>query len=296
MDLQTYIREYSTKSRYRLTERQQEYIIALTESEDPLRVVSEVLNQPITSWDELSRDHVTTVIHGLLARKPCHKLQLRFLQAMFPSLDDVAIRLRRPIKTWEELSIRDYKFLMKSPDRFHLVPKDHPLDIQSAYEFGWQESDYCHDGKMYYLKFYEFMMMDFDSITRDNLVDRLSKYPEMVFRLYQTHNGFHVFVMSQPFPHFHQTSYEFMTSLGCDHFYILFAYKFGYKIRLSPKKDRDEQFLASYLETIGDPKMIDPTCNKLIEIHDDYVQRFTKNSVSLGDDQVTSQESESIKN
>jgi hypothetical protein len=287
MDLHAYIQEYSSQPRYRLTERQQEYITSLTESDTPLHVVSEVLNQPIASWDELTRDHVSTVIHGLLARKPCHKLQLRFIQSMFPSLDDVAIRLRRPIKSWEELSIRDYKFLLKSPDRFHLVPKDHPMEIHEAYEFGWQESDYCHDGKMYYLKFYEFMMMDFDSISRPDLVDRLLKYPAMVFRLYQTHNGFHVFVMSQPFPHSHPTSYEFMTSLGCDHFYSLFAYKFGYKIRLSPKKDRDEQFLARYLETIGDPQRIDSTCVKLISIHDEYIHRFSQTSVSRSDTNAT---------
>lgn len=277
MDLQAYIQEYASKPPYQLTDRQRDYIIALTESERPLDVISSLLDQPITRWDELRRDQVSAIIHDLLAAKPCNRLQIRLLQTIFPTLDVITSQLRRPIKAWEELSYRDFKFLIKSPDRFHLVPKDHPIEIHDSYEFGWQESDYCQDGKMYYLKFYEFMMMDFDSISHDELVTRLSKYPEMVFRLYQTHNGFHVFVMSQPFPHAHQTSYEFMMSLGCDHFYILFAHKYGYKIRLSPKKDRQEQFRARYLKTIGDPSMIDSNCVELIQIHDAYIQRFTEN-------------------
>jgi hypothetical protein len=271
MDLSAYISEYQAQP-YCLTPRQKEYLSALTESETPLVVISEILQEPITSWNQLKRNQVSTAIYRLLARRKCSILQQQLLQTIFTSLDEVSGRLNRQIKSWEDLSSRDFKILLRSPERFHLVPKDHPVKITTDYEVGWQETELCKDGRMEYLKFYDFMMLDFDGILREELSRRLSQYPEMIFRIYQTHQGFHVFVMSRRFHHGDWESYQLMTTLGCDRFYILFSFKYGYKIRLSPKKDREEKFLAKYLETVGDARQADPKCVELMHIHDDYVE------------------------
>ena len=62
-----------------------------------------------------------------------------------------------------------------------------------------------------------------------------------------------------------------MSDLKCDPYYTLFCYRNGYKIRLSPKLGRGEEFIAEYITDYGSEDMLDPECSRLIEFHNFYV-------------------------
>jgi len=273
IDLNQLIQEYHEKP-YCISEKQKNYMMFLADTPNVFPVLSDILRKTISSWSDLTKEDVSNGINQLLSRKRCTMYQILIIKSLYTDLKEISQRLHREISTWEELSLRDFKFLLKSPERFHLIPKDHPLICDIDYEYGWQESNYCEHSKMYYLKFYNLMMLDYDNITLEELTNKLQQYTQFLFRIYRTYNGFHVFVMSHELPHNNEMILNLMKSFGCDPYYCLFSFKYGYKIRLSKKKDRNETFLCQYVTTIGDVSLEHEKCTELMQIHDDYIAKF----------------------
>ena len=280
MDFSGYIREYRERS-YCLTDKQKQYILALSRSVDdsirnddiPKELFVSILNHPVTAWTDLTKDDVSILIKTLLTRVRLSVNQRKELERLYPDestrIKQINDRLHRSITSLDDLSVRDYRFLIKTPDRFHLIPIDFPLKCEEEYEYGYQQSTHCANGKMYYLKFYNLMMLDYDAISLDQLKQKLFPFQERFrFRIYVTCNGFHVFIISCRIPH--RICFDLMKALECDPYYTLFSYKYGYKIRLSPKLGRSETFLAQLVEEFGQASP-EPELMELMDLHDRFI-------------------------
>ena len=95
----------------------------------------------------------------------------------------------------------NFKKLIKNPNRFNLIPKSIPLICQDDFEYGFQIYNDKPNYKMYYLRFYKLMMLDFDGITFEILKDKLQSFMDngFVFMIYQTFNGYHAFILNNEF-------------------------------------------------------------------------------------------------
>lgn len=141
-----------------------------------------------------------------------------------------------------------YKMLMQT----HNIKKanETPVKATSSYEFGWQTSDLCANGKMAYMKFYNICMVDYDSKDLKSLLLKLEPYSDtMSFSIYETYAGYHVYVTSHYIDH--RNAFHFMIVLGCDIWYAQFCLRYGFNIRLSKKLNRDEQFVERWVANYG---------------------------------------------
>lgn len=277
MDLRPYLEAYrAVEESFVPTVKQQHYLIGLAQTDQVFPLFSSILDRTIVQWSDISRKEVSLLIRELLKRTQLSNAQLDVMKQMYTDLTEVSKRLKRELTSWEQITVYDFRFLIKSPDRFRLIPIDRPIECHSDYEYGYQLSDYCQDSKMYYLKFYELMMLDYDGITIDQLEQTLSPhFDRYLFRIYSTHNGFHVFVVSHRIHH--RIALDTMKVLGCDIYYCLFSSKYGYKIRLSPKLHRDETFLAKYIKEIG-TLPADSSLIQLMELHDAFIEQHLDSS------------------
>jgi len=265
-----------SKKSFRLTDKQQEYIQILHNniySDNIFTTMTDLLNKPIECWQCLKSDDVRILIAKLKNRQKASQNHQELIKRLY-SIEriNMDLKLDPPLESYEDLNYYHIKRLLATPAKFNFRSSDHPLHGDIDYEYGYQDSDLCKDGKMYYLKFYDLMMLDYDGITYEQLLEILEPYADlMYFYIYKTFNGFHVFVMSGLYPHNTNKSSSLMSELKCDPYYTIFCYRNGYKIRLSPKMGRGEEFIAEYITDYGSDDMLDPECSRLIEFHNFYV-------------------------
>lgn len=278
MDITDILEQYRLdKQNYQLSDKQKYFIKSLCDhiypNQSVFDIVSDLMGKPISDWSDLSSKDVRILISKLINRKPITPSQTVMIQGSF-TIDDINTKLRLdpPVSNYSDLNNWHVKRLLATVKKFNLRPVDHPLEATIDYEYGYQDSDLCKDNKMYYLKLYDLMMLDYDDIDYDHMLNILEPYlDDSCFRIYETHNGYHVFVMSRTFNYSDPSATRLMKQLQCDDYYVMFCHKNGYKIRLSYKLDRNETFLAKYLWTVGNEDLIDPECERLIKIHDKYI-------------------------
>ena len=263
-----HLEKYKEKyEKFPITDKQVKFIETLGGN---LEVVSHIMKRKINKWDDLNHTDVTKCILTLKNRQPASLGQKELIRSLFSS-EEIKNLLKVDIDTLNKGHIKQ---LLTNVDGFNIKYVDYPIESNTDYEYGYQLSDVCVDGKMYYLKFYNLLMIDYDGICYDELIKRLEPYREHhLFRIYQTHNGYHVFIVSATYEHKDYLTVEFMKSLKCDLFYILFSYKNGYKIRLSKKIGRNESHIALFIEEYGNAD-IDPECDKLMKIHDKFMDEI----------------------
>jgi hypothetical protein len=119
------------------------------------------------------------------------------------------------------------------------------------------------------------LILDYDSnVTYDSLLKILTPFlKDACFAIYKTYAGFHVHLLSKQCPHEDDFSYDLMKSLKCDPFYALFSHKFGFKVRLSRKIGRNEEYILRFISLVGNPQLVDPKLYSLLQLHDFYVQQ-----------------------
>jgi hypothetical protein len=207
----------------------------------------------IAKWGDLTYAEFSRIVRRLMDSQPLSLTKYIELSSKF-KLEQVARTFKRefnednPLREWRQLKNGHYRILTKS--RFINAYRDHPLENTSEYEYGWQESPLCLDGKLYYLKFYDLLVLDYDDLSYEELITKLSPALNSChFHIYETYNGFHVYLVSSLINH--KTSAEFMALLDCDFFYTKLATRNGFKIRLSPKLGRDEKFLERFVGELG---------------------------------------------
>lgn len=118
------------------------------------------------------------------------------------------------------------------------------------------------------------MILDYDHKDLTLIKKSLDKMPKYLFRIYETNNGYHVFLVSMECPYYYRDSWRMMMFLDCDPFYASFCFKYGYTIRLSPKIN--EWFNVKFIEEYGFKLAeIPEKIKKMIKVHDQLINKFS---------------------
>lgn len=201
------------------------------------------------------------------------------------SLEEISTILKRPLINYQEITRKDYFLISQNPkynfnkclEKFKNIgygQKDTVLYQCPDYEHGIQNSELCQDGKMGYLKFYDLLTLDYDGWTLTEITDLLTtlfKDPKKVsFAIYQTFNGYHLYYLTKPTNHLEVTTCQFMKTLKCDLWYIMFSHRNGFRIRLSPKINRPETYVERFCQYWGQGEK-HPTCLHYLDILNRYL-------------------------
>ena len=248
-------------------------------TDDQIRMyLSEIIRRPIERVEELTLNEVGRVIYILKNRQKPSKSDLERVKQIH-SLDQINDLFSKQkggyiqIEKYEDLTHGQVSFLLDKKKRFKGIYRDHPIKSTMDYEYGWQESPLCEHNKLYYLKFYDLLMLDYDEMTYEEVIAILEPLKEVyLFEIHQTFNGYHVFIISHLINHKDPIASNLMSALKCDHYYVLFCYNNGFKIRLSKKIDRDETFLARVVGRYGNQALLNSDCQNLLDILADYLK------------------------
>lgn len=148
------------------------------------------------------------------------------------------------------------------------------ITFSDKYEFGIQKSYSCENNEMYYIKFYDMLMLDYDHITFEKLMSYLSPFKEeYLFKIYKTINGYHVFILSHIIPYNSELSREIFIKLKSDKKYLLYSKYNGYNIRLNSKLNCNEIITNEFICYFGKGN-IHENIHELINIFDYYNKNF----------------------
>ncbi len=143
--------------------------------------------------------------------------------------------------------------------------KNHILQATDSYEYGIQESKCCHNNEMFYIKFYDMMMLDYDTNNYSTVIKYLEPFKnDYVFAIYSTFKGYHVFIVSEVHSYNNEQSIQLALLMGCDPMYIVYCKYNGYNVRLSPKIGYDENITHEFVEFYGQGIIL-PEFRKLIK-------------------------------
>jgi len=260
-----------------ITVKQKEYIKSLISviKEIPPELLDKLKISDLSDEQliKLTSSQIFILIEELKRLAPMGLTQSLLILNQFDN-SDVNKLIKKDIR---DLTMKDAETLLSGPTKFVPWIKEHPLISRDEFEYGWQESDKFADDKMYYLKFYNMMMLDVDTsdgseLILGKLLNQL-KTINMKFRIYKTYNGYHVFIISELIKYNHPELLDLTKRLGGDIYYALFANKTGFKVRLNSKLGRKENYIARYVCEVG-IKPANILCKKLIEIHDYYITQF----------------------
>ena len=279
MNLDDYCRKYNET---KISEKQIELITNIMKTFINFETINKIIDRKIKNINELTNKECQRILNYYNYNKPMTEKQIEKIKELIPNEEKV---IQLVGKGYNDLINGNWKKLIKQNldlnfkitlNRFCIYPEDYVINANTEIEYGYQYSEKCEDNKLYYLKFYKFCMIDYDNISLIELKRKLYKIlkisPTLLFYIYKTFNGYHVFIMSSPLDHFDYGTMEFLKNLDCDNYYIFFSFKNGFKIRLNKKKGRDEVFVHKYIEKIGfgDP---DKYCIDSLNMLDDYINK-----------------------
>lgn len=253
-------------NKYSITDKQREFITSLFSQLDDNDKL--IFKDEFDNIDKLGKNKLYVFVENMKKYVPVHIMFYSMIMKKFT--DDEISKLLKKDKG-DYMTQHEAELIMMPPDKFRPWIKEHPIISMEEWEYGYQESDIFENNKMYYLKFYNMMMLDFDGFELNELLDHLKKYDKFRFRIYKTHNGFHAFIISRLIPYNHTLSEKLSKEMLSDVYYNMFSYKTGYKVRLSHKLNRDEKIMSEYITEIGSD-YIHPICYNLIQIHDKYTE------------------------
>ncbi len=286
MDLTATWQEFKARP-FTVSAKQQSLILTLAKKLKPtapstdaelFAQLSIYLKREISGWADLKADDISRVIYILKSQQAPTKTDLKIVSDSY-MLEEVNHTLlkanphHQPMTAYDCLNHGQVQLLLGYKRRFKTQYQDHPLTANVDYEYGWQESPLCHHNKMYYLKFYDLLMLDYDDITHQQLIDILTPLAnDCYFEIHQTFNGYHVFLMSELLNHRDPRAKQLMINLKTDHYYMMFCYTNGYKIRLSRKLGRDETLISKSVGTFGNAQKLNRDCQKLLEIFSQHLK------------------------
>lgn len=184
------------------------------------------------------------------------KEQLSIIKKIF-SIQDIINIL--DIHFYEDLRLYDLRKLVKYNSNISLMnmindktnipcKKTKVLKHTFDYEYGIQDSKACLNNEMYYIKFFNIMVLDFDNFNLQEILSILDT--NYAYRIYKTYKGYHVFVVSKRIEYNDQHQLLITKQFGADTMYAYYSYYNGYNIRLSPKigynEEKTHQFVMDY--------------------------------------------------
>jgi hypothetical protein len=179
--------------------------------------------------------------------------------------------LKRDVKYITDITVAEYQKIMLVKGKggtIFLKTINHPLCIRPTYEYGWQETEMCANGRFYYILSYDIMMIDLDdlpSTIKDNIspenveakhlaslgyIEAITVRNHLSCRVYKTFNGYHIFITSSKVHH-RSPMVEMINNLyKGDVMYKMFCENLGFKTRLNKKLGRAD-VVAEYMGTYG---------------------------------------------
>jgi len=251
---------------------------------------NDINNEEIILVENLTNYQAGIVIEAF--NKKILPLQRRHAKRITEHLNfqELSTILKKPINSINDINRKDYFILVNNPNynfsyclsHFNLKCKDIVITSQLDYEYGYQVTDICENDKLYYIKFYNLLTLDYDNISLDEIKQLLEEHfpnnDNVVFYIYQTYAGYHLYYMTNPLSHTDPISCHFMKTLKCDLWYILFSHKNGFKIRLSKKKGRGETDVETFIEKWGNGT-IHQRCRDDINMLNQYLFNMTHDIV-----------------
>ena len=248
-------------------------------------IISQFGFEDIIYVDNLSLHRIIDFINY---NKPISNNAINTLKKHNISIKTINDILNTDYKYYYELTIGNFnRISFKFPNinlefvinKFQIIPKDFILEYTTEWEYGYQISEKCINDKLYYLKFYNLVMIDFDNkdyekinILMKNFIELIDK--KAVFYVYETENGYHIYLMSKLIDHLHPSLPMFLKFFQCDPYYIVFTVKNGFKIRLSLKKNTT--FVEKFVECVGNKDNIDQKCLKFIDLIEVKMQHISQ--------------------
>ena len=245
-------------------------------------IISQFGFEDIIYVDNLSLHRIIDFINY---NKPISNNAINILKEHDISIKTINDILNTDYKYYYELTMGNFnRISFKFPNinlefvinKFQIIPKDFILEYTNEWEYGYQISEKCIDDKLYYLKFYNLVMIDFDNkdyekinILMKNFIELIDK--KAVFYVYETENGYHIYLMSKLIDHLHPSLPVFLKFFQCDPYYIVFTVKNGFKIRLSLKKKNT--FVERFVECVGNKDNIEQKCLEYINFIELKIQQ-----------------------
>lgn len=234
-----------------------------------------ILEENIVNLEGLTKMETNKLINKLKNISPASKKQIEVIKKM-----DINIVNNIIDKDLDLLNINDVNLIFNKINRLISI-KETPIISNYNWEYGLQLNKLYDSNKFYYLKFYNLLVLDYDNITLDN-VKKLLLRTNLTFRIYETFKGYHVFCTSMIFDYHTKSTINFMRYMLCDEVYSTFVYRYGFKVRLTKKHD-NEQFIARYIEKIGNEDELDELL-ELINVHDYYINEANQTLINGKDD------------
>jgi len=281
MDIFLAVQEWTTQEQLHVlvNDQQLEYLQNLlnqTDIQDIECWLSTTLDRKITDIKDIESKELGLLIKELKSKIKINTIQLLKLQQTFP-MQDIKFYTKmigRDINGLEELTVYEYNNLLTRQNKFTMRSVDIILEHTEEYEYGYQFSNLCKNNKLYYIKFNELMMLDYDGCTLEEVEKYLHYSMHDYFAIYQTFNGYHVFILSRPFNHKDPITYQYMLDLGNDAYYSLFVKNNGFKIRLSKKINRDEKNVTKFIKYYGNSYLCSPYLFNLLNIYNSFSKKF----------------------
>lgn len=224
-----------------------------------------------------SSNDARNTINFLLTKQPITKRQKKVLSTIPADKIHSILKYDISIDKMTQYEAKRILTVLRFDNNF--LPKifNHPISSTFDYEYGWQEAKISPEGKLYYISFYELLMLDLDnvdSIDIESLEVKIKSH-NLTARLYRTYNGYHVFITSHLIHHRTQEAWNLMSELNCDIYYAIFSYNNGFKVRLNPKLREDEYIASVYICTIG-TEIENAVACKLLSFHDSLIIKHKK--------------------
>ena len=270
-----------------------------TPTDRQLDLITKLTNTASKSGSSLNLTTIDSIfdaqkqIRFLLGNQPITQRQKDWIKTFPKDQVDAVLKRNVIIDDLTRFELSRIVNVLKFRDNLNPKVYNHPIISTPIYEYGWQESNICPDNKLYYLVFYDLLMVDIDNndlvpslnnaqlITPDstsnyiNNLDIQLKLYGLTARVYQTYNGYHIFITSHNINHKSLEAQRLMAALHCDIYYMTFSYLNGFKVRLNPKMRDDEYIAANYIATIGCQNE-DNELVKLLTLHDDLILKHKR--------------------
>lgn len=215
---------------------------------------------------------------------------ITFLESRI-TLDVCKNILKRDIQNYGDITLYEFKKIIESNDDFNFyktivsyVPErlQFIFEFSDIHEYGISRERYNINNFIYYIKFYDLLLLDYDDIDIEtvkknlNLIKQLTN-KKILFRIYKTYKGYHVFIISHLISYNSPEAITIAKYLNCDPWYIIYFKYYGYSIRISNKLGREEEYNHIFISEYGDGKP-NKKCMKMIKIFEYYENKIKKNN------------------
>ncbi len=144
--------------------------------------------------------------------------------------------------------------------------------------------------KTYYICYRNLLMIDIDLGKDDQFLDREAyltflkaysqQHPELLFDVYQSRNGLHLFALHKKYDYSSDEALGLMIDLHCDFYYIVYTHIRGWSVRLNRKFKDSTGGLYHFVTRVGSG-VADNYLEKLVTLHLNFSELFADREVSL---------------